>query len=419
MRALAGHWFLGDHLGLDFPGDADALSAGGPAFLTTAFRRAGTLAAGNAVVAVEETREFRGGSTGRKALLTVSYRQPTDLPRELFVKFSRDFDDPARDLGRTQMALEVRFARLSREAAFPIAVPRFAFADYHSTSGSGILITGRIPFGVNGIERQYDKCADHALPEPLAHYRAVFTALGRLAGTHKSGKLGQADFAVDMRGLSVGERAPLTDEQLHRRIDQLGELGARHPAALPANLVAPEFLSRLRGEALAVRERVDALWGALADPDYVALCHWNANVDNAWFWRDGDDLRCGLLDWGCVGEMNLAMAIWGSLCSAETSMWDGHFEELLEHLIAEYAAAGGPSLDASRLRRHVVAYAAIMGTAWLLDVPGFLLKVLPDDVTGRFDPRIADSEQIRSRLLMMTNFLNLWRTHDVAETLGI
>ncbi|KWX66667.1 hypothetical protein [Mycobacterium sp. NAZ190054] len=62
----------GDHLGLDFPADAASLGAAGPEFLTAAFRRSGALAGDDAVVAVDDLTEFRGGSTGRKALLTVS-----------------------------------------------------------------------------------------------------------------------------------------------------------------------------------------------------------------------------------------------------------------------------------------------------------------------------------------------------------
>lgn len=65
----------------------------------------------------------------------------------------------------------------------------------------------------------------------------------------------------------------------------------------------------------------------------------------------------------------------------------------------------------------MIAYVAIMGTAWLLDVPGYLLKLLPETVTDRFDPRIAGDEQARSRLLMMTNFLNLWEKSDVRAVL--
>ena len=58
-----------------------------------------------------------------------------------------------------------------------------------------------------------------------------------------------------------------------------------------------------------------------------------------------------------------------------------------------------------------------MGLAWLLDVPSYLSKLLPEPVSDRFDPRIAGDEQARSRLLMMTNFLNLWSTNDIAGAL--
>ena len=52
-----------------------------------------------------------------------------------------------------------------------------------------------------------------------------------------------------------------------------------------------------------------------------------------------------------------------------------------------------------------------------LDVPSYLLKLLPVRVADRFDPRIVDDEQARSRLLMMTNFLNLWETNDFVGAL--
>ena len=64
--------------------------------------------------------EVPGGSTGRKLVLDVEYEEPQPgLPIELFVKFSRDFDDAIRDRGRTQMDSEVRFAALTPRPGFP------------------------------------------------------------------------------------------------------------------------------------------------------------------------------------------------------------------------------------------------------------------------------------------------------------
>jgi hypothetical protein len=90
-------------------------------------------------------------------LLDVAYARPEPgLRTDLFVGFSRDLDDPARDRGRTQMASEVVFAALSRTPRFPIAVPHPRFADYHAGTGAGTLITDRITFVDNQVEPQYD-----------------------------------------------------------------------------------------------------------------------------------------------------------------------------------------------------------------------------------------------------------------------
>lgn len=87
-----------------------------------------------------------------------------------------------------------------------------------------------------------------------------------------------------------------------------------------------------------------AVWRHLAaDPNHIALCHWNANVDNAWFWRDADDvLQCGLMDWGCVSQMNVAMALWGAMSAAEITLWNEHFDALVTLFVTELAAVGGP-----------------------------------------------------------------------------
>lgn len=419
---MTSRWAIGDQHGLPFPADPAALLGGGESFLTNAFRASGVL--GNSVTRITAYREVAGGSTGRKVALSVEYDQPQPgLHTDLFVKFSRDFDDPVRDRGKTQMESEVRFATLSRVPRFPIAVPAVQFADYDRRTGTGILITERIQFGHKGIERQYHKCLDYDLPDPLGHYRALLTALARLSGSYGPGRLpGQlaAHFPLDVHAATVGERTSLDAGKLDRRVAQLIEFVEAHPGLVPANVRSPEFLARLRDDAPRVARHEHTVARRLAaDTDYVALCHWNANIDNAWFWRErGGVLRCGLLDWGCVGQMNLGMAIWGAMSGAETDMWDRHFDELLHVFVAEVRRYGGPRLDPDRLFRHTLLYAAVMGVAWLLDVPALVRKRFGAAVPkSRTDPRIREDESVRAPLQMLSNLLNLWERHGVGGRL--
>ncbi len=414
----------GDRFGLSMPLDPATLCADGAGFLSRAFHAAGALAADNRVTAVTRCGEMRGGSTGRKLLLTVDYARADSAPsRELFVKFSRDFDDPIRDLGRTQMADEVRFALLSRMPAFPITVPACAFADYEAVSGSGVLITERIGFGVAGIEPQYEKCRDEEMPEPLAHYEALLTALAQLAGADRAGRLPAGiagQFPFDFARLSVGERAPYTAEQLSRRVSRYAGFAARYPWLLPDDIRAPAFVDRLDDAVVRVAAQADAIRRELISHEaHVALCHWNANVDNAWFWREGGILRCGLMDWGCVGRMNVAMSLWGALSAASTALWNEHFDTLLSHYAGAFAATGAEPLDRPALERQLLLYASLMGITWLLDAPAYIERQVPQlaSVRSRFDPPIRDNEIARVQLQMLTNVLHLWARHDMGRLL--
>jgi hypothetical protein len=418
-------WVTGDHFGLPIPADPAALRAGGTTFLTHAFRASGALNTDNAVSRISRFDEVPGGSTGRKLLLRVDYDKPdANAHTDLFVKFSRDLRNPIRDRGKTQMESEVLFASLSGTPGFPIAVPATLFADYHRETGTGILVAERIRFGANGIERQYHKCLDYEMPEPLDHYRALLTALARLVAHHRSGRL-PSDlinrFQVDLRAATVGERVSLSADKLDRRLGRLAEFAHTSSELLPANVRSPQFLDRLRNDAPRFLQHEPAVWNHLAaQTDYIALCHWNANVDNAWFWRDADNgLHCGLLDWGCVGQMNVAMALWGAMSGAETDMWDHHLDDLLDLFVAEIRNCGGPDLDVSELHHQLMLYIGIMAVAWLLDVPALIRSRFGDaaHLLSRNDSAVKDDESVRAPLQMLTNALNLWETQHLGDLL--
>jgi hypothetical protein len=423
---IAVDWVVGDMLGLGIPAHSGSLRAGGTVFLTEAFRAAGALEADNRVTRITRFEECPGGSTGRKLLLSVEYETPSPrLHTDLFVKFSRDFDDEIRDRAKIQMELEVRFALLSRSPEFPIAVPACYFSDYHHESGTGILITQRVDFGCGGIERHYGKCLDYALPEPLEHYKALIKALARLAGTHKAGRLPgivEQYFPFDPGKLSVSKRTPYTPQKIRNRVARYAEFSANYPGILPLNIRSTDFIARLADEAPRFMELEPFAREVLRSrPEFVALCHWNANIDNAWFWRNAaGEIECGLMDWGHVSQMNVAMALWGCMSAAETELWNNHLDELLALFVAEFRSCGGPALDVAELKLHLALYAATMGLAWLLDAPPLILAQIPDlsDVKNRFDPRFLADEHARTQLQIMTVFLNLWDTQNFGQVLA-
>lgn len=150
------------------------------------------------------------------------------------------------------------------------------------------------------------------------------------------------------------------------------------------------------------------------------MCHWNANIDNGWFWRDAAGaLQCGLMDWGHVGQMNVAFALWGPLSAAGLEIWDQHLDELLDLFIGELHDHGGPRLDIAELKLHLHFYVAMMGLAWLLQAPARILFRLPEAATASSprDPIFRRSETARNQLHVSTTFLNLWQTHDFGASL--
>jgi hypothetical protein len=322
------------------------------------------------------------------------------------------------------MEPEVRFAALSRLPGFPVAVPECLFADFERASGTGILIARRIPFGRDGIERQYAKCLDHEMPEPLDHYRALIRTLARLAGSHRGGRLPDCvaqEFPFDLARTLASDRLPYTAQQLANRVARYAAFAGELPQLVPEPIRSPGFIARLGEGAALFRRHEDAIKHFLHNrPEFIALCHWNANADNAWYWRDGEgELQCGMLDWGSVGQMHVAMTLWGCLSSAQGWLWTGHLDELLALFVDQYKGAGGPALDPGLLRTHLLLYVTMMGLCWLLDAPPRIRGAVSGlaDCTGPLDPRITASETARVQLQMMTNFLSFWQAGDLTGTL--
>ena len=410
----------GDATGLMLPAHGEALAAGGAAWLTEAFRRFGSLGQDNAVARIVSLERCAGGSTGAKYFLEVAYARPAPaLHTRLFVKFSRDFADIRRDHpGRYEMAAEAPFMALARLPGFPVSVAAPYFADYEMATGTGIVITERVAFGEGRIEPHRPKTLDFkTLEDPLPYYRATVSALARLAGAHKAGRLApdiDARFPFDP---VAGTADPIaSDEDALRAELQYGFDFVDHAAHhFPETVRAAAFRDRMVRDALLIRENEAAIQRYLkGNPAMIALNHWNAHIDNCFFWREADELHCGLIDWGRVGQITFGSALWGGLSAAHHDIWDRHLDTLLAVFVEEYHAAGGPAITLEALENHLMIHIATMGVARVLAFPEIVSFRFPAiaEAAGPRDEALLAIEPARNCLHVYTVFLKLWEQRD-------
>lgn len=416
----------GDFTGLPVAAHPAALLDAGPDYLTRVFRAYGAIGAENAVTRIVTVEPCLAGNSGEKLFLTIDYaRDEPGLDRALFVKFSRHFDDAFRDRRRGETDGEVRIAALSRLPGFPVACARPYFADIESATGTGVLITQRIAFGEGGVEPLRHKCMDHELGNPLEHYEATARALARLAAAQKAGRL-----SPQLEDLFPFDRAAaMADLPLHAdaagfadKIEAIMRFIAQCPRLFAPDVSEAGFLERLRADALAFHAHQAAVRRFLfADADFVALTHWNSNIDNAWFWRGGDGvLECGLLDWGMVRQTNLAWGLWGGQSAADRAMLEAHVDHLLRLFAREYANQGGPQVDLARLGLHYDLSVMLIGLALMADAPLIVEARAPRaaEAAGLLDPLIVQDQVAHGFLHVFGNFLNLWERRDFGRSLA-
>jgi len=320
------------------------------------------------------------------------------------------------------MESEVRFGLLSLIPDFPVAVPRCLFGEYHVESGSGVLISERIAFGADGIEPQHLKARDYEIDDLRPHYDALVSALARLAGSHRAGRFPEEAMAHFEPGTTklqarASRRAPVTADEIRNRVDRYADFAARFPQLLPAAIRSDAFIAQLMEEAPRSVEHAGALRAAAQDSarGLFAFCHWNANIDNAWFWRnEHGDIACGLMDWGNVGQMNMVTAISSCLAFAEPDFVIEHLDHFLALFSKEFEQAGGGPLDPAALKLQYALQMVAGGLQWPLGAVPLIDRHIPDldTVTDRFDSRIEDDEFARTQLHMLSGYLMIWQASD-------
>jgi hypothetical protein len=159
----------------------------------------------------------------------------------------------------------------------------------------------------------------------------------------------------------------------------------------------------------------DVLYG---NPEFIAFAHWNANIDNCWFWRDPKGaLQCGFLDWANAGQLSVAQSVSGAISGAEPFVWNEHLDELLTVFIEEYAAQGGPRLGLDEMRLHNLLIVAVSGLTHSMGAPIALERDIGDiDAVASYrDDCFRVHENARIQLHMMTKMLNVWQTRKLGD----
>ncbi len=416
-------WVAGEIFGLAIPADAATLVSDGAAFLTRAFHASGALSANNRVRRIANAEEFFGGGTGKKLRLTVTYELPEPrLSEQLFIKFSRNFDSELWDRARFMMISEANFAVLSRSPEFPVTVPDCLFADVESQSGTGLIITKYIAYGRDGVEALYPKCLDYTVPEPVEHYKTILRGLARLSGAHRGGRLSpefDKKFPYNREQASAVFAIRIPEEKLIQRANRMFDFIERYPKLFPENVRAPQFREQFIGDVpglVAAKDRIrEVLYG---NPDFIAFAHWNANIDNCWFWRDEEGvLQCGFMDWANAGQISVAQSVSGVISGAEPFIWNEHLDELLKVYIEEYAAQGGPQLSLDEMRLHNLLIVAISGVAHAMGAPIAIERDIQDiDAVESYRAQcFREHENVRIQLHMMTKMLNVWQRRSLGE----
>src|SRR5207245_985555 len=110
-----------------------------------------------------------------------------------------------------------------------------------------------IAYGQGDILPFQHKCMDHELPDPMLHYRALISALARLAAAHKAGRLSpqvEESFPFSAAVAEAEDPIPYDEPQLRQVIADYAAFAAQCAHLLPAELTAPAFIAKVERDAI-------------------------------------------------------------------------------------------------------------------------------------------------------------------------
>jgi len=184
--------------------------------------------------------------------------------------------------------------------------------------------------------------------------------------------------------------------------------------AIPKHLMEKSYLDKFFTETLEMSQYcAEMVFHGTCVPEYFTLVHPNAQVDNAWYWRETDGtVKCGLLDWGGASCGSMASCIGNGWIGMETEVADEHEEKLVKVFIDEYEKVTGFRLDFDDLYMHIKLAHATVIYGCCANV-GMLLRCIDKaswkDIKGRTDPRIDELFLARCYFVQLEMLLGMWK----------
>mmetsp|Transcript_47238 Transcript_47238/g.113310 ORF Transcript_47238/g.113310 Transcript_47238/m.113310 type:complete len:731 (+) Transcript_47238:119-2311(+) len=438
--------------GLDFPFNEEMLMQFGAAWLTRAFHAAGTLEADNAVTRVirEPTIKVTTGNNGSKFLFEVEYKKPSpDLHTQLFAKVPHPFDGTTKTdrLSTSVHKQPMEFEELNTsrllEGTLPVKIPKYYFADISNETSNFILIVERVSFAdrIDSLdfgapkererkhlkpfecEGPYDKCIDWTLRgDASEYYYCLIRAGAKMAGLYKTGKLGSIEVlskhfenwagrpieSWGMHPYCTGKPPQMFEKELEMAGNFIWDTAK---VLYPKYVTLGSFQKKFKTTMMTLNAySAESTWYRNSDDKYIAMCHNNLNVDNAYFWRDEEGkLDLGIFDWGHMSAKGLGYKLWPWLYCGDHDTLTKHLDGYLACLVDTYQEYGGPELDKEVIRVQFVLSALEQMFGLISAVPHIYRMCAKKHfatIQDRWDPRIAANIQGQSTLRLYIHVMN-------------
>lgn len=466
----------GEFWKIPYPRTPEQLKEWGPEWLTKAMHTAGTLPKDNAVVkfrkfqvkAGDVTKEGTAdenmwGGAGCKVLMAVEYKNgPGDLTEGMFIKMPFEFTGKNERYKNsiTLMSMdwsEVMFLNLLA-GKIPVRTPRCYFADMNRTTTNSIIIMETIPYAEQGtkdadpgeffaacgkyrdwdITNAVDLYYSHAkgLAQFCAWYKSISAVTDQIdlcfmdegsfrfrQGLYSHvGSMSWADRDANFTGLLqdpnlaafvMGSGFP---PNVATGFVQLGQdfVTKVAPQYFPADLVEKKFRDKVFKEVNEMAHYIMEIgFYSSMMPEYFSLAHPNAQIDNAFFWRDhSGEIMAGLTDFGSMSHVQMPNMLQGGWCGAEPEHMDEHEEKLTRCFLDEYEKAGGGKLDFETFFNTLKINQAMTFCGCCANLGG-VYRIMPKaewkNIKSRFEPKIDNTFLLRCYTVQIIFLLALWR----------